>query len=437
MMLNLLHFIYNLDTLHHILILAVFLIVAFGYFSRKFFIRKADDLVFNLKRKSEKSIKDAEILSDILVKQKKLTTRNMAVIKVIMEALSNISVKIESETTRAIDSFVSIHNDIRNNMSNIESQIHEIEARILHGLHGLVDFKIDGRVCPMAEICHIENKCQNPGLNRNRIIEAVTNRFNDHTVTRDVNLIMKDSFGKLDETKERFKKIQELSGDISDISTMTKLLSFNASIEAARAGEHGRGFNIVSVEVKKLADQSDFLANGIKDAIKNTHQNIAEFENYFKKMGSSNINVLKDLESTGNSLVNLVKMIDEMSSLINNIVSDHSTVFGQINNIIVNLQFEDITKQMNAHIIEMLDKITSDCEIFYNTEVNDKIKIFSEDLSELGIKNDLLRELDMDYTMESEREIARKVLMGGIPAKEDEGKAAETVKDESDSVVFF
>ncbi|MBR4215519.1 MAG: methyl-accepting chemotaxis protein [Bacteroidales bacterium] len=78
---------------------------------------------------------------------------------------------------------------------------------------------------------------------------------------------------------------------IDDIAFQTNILALNAAVEAARAGEHGKGFAIVAVEVRKLAEKCAIAAREI-DQVSTEGQSVA------KTTGDAFASVLPEIERT-------------------------------------------------------------------------------------------------------------------------------------------
>ncbi|WP_314586897.1 methyl-accepting chemotaxis protein [Paenibacillus terrigena] len=72
---------------------------------------------------------------------------------------------------------------------------------------------------------------------------------------------------QIDELQQKTSSVSEISHFIREIAEKSNLLAVNAAIEAARAGEHGKGFSVVAVEVRKLADETKRSALAITEMI--------------------------------------------------------------------------------------------------------------------------------------------------------------------------
>jgi len=175
--------------------------------------------------------------------------------------------------------------------------------------------------------------------------------------------------------QESSKKINKIVEYINSIAKQTNLLSLNASIEAARAGDAGRGFSVVSLEIKKLADETKNSVGEITPIIKEINDRvlcsnaamnscidklrevervsvfsreiITKIENAVEKiraalaeltdMSSTQMSVLNEIEGASNSIA---KSVEETYKTMTNLSKDI-----------------DIQKDKNAQLAQFSDKL--------------------------------------------------------------------------------
>ena len=66
---------------------------------------------------------------------------------------------------------------------------------------------------------------------------------------------------------EQTGQIRQITDLVSGFANETKMLAMNAAVEAVRAGEHGKGFSVLAVETRKLADESKRSAGRINELV--------------------------------------------------------------------------------------------------------------------------------------------------------------------------
>lgn len=111
----------------------------------------------------------------------------------------------------------------------------------------------------------------------NQLADAALDAIKDTEIHLDV------SKGNIEKLSQSIEKISSSSADIqsiidviNDISFQTNILSLNAMIEASRAGASSGGFQIVALEVKKLADLSAEAAGNISKLLKENMRSVQE-----------------------------------------------------------------------------------------------------------------------------------------------------------------
>lgn len=94
--------------------------------------------------------------------------------------------------------------------------------------------------------------------------ESVNNVINNMVDIRDK---VKEGCKRILALGEKSQRIGDVLEIINHIADETKLIAFNAAIEASRAGEFGKGFSVVAVEVRKLAENVVESTKTIKEIV--------------------------------------------------------------------------------------------------------------------------------------------------------------------------
>lgn len=184
-----------------------------------------------------------------------------------------------------------------------------IQNQIDHITTGLIQMsELSGEIDTISgEVKQINTIIQETGNQTEKGRVAIQELDENTDSTQD---ITKEVIKSIIELKDMVTVIYGIVDMISSIAEQTNLLSLNASIEAARAGESGRGFSVVAMEIRKLAEQS----SGAVDKI---HEIITNIQTRIDVMVDTANSAEKNLMMQSKSLEETMAVFNEINAYIN------------------------------------------------------------------------------------------------------------------------
>jgi methyl-accepting chemotaxis protein WspA len=100
---------------------------------------------------------------------------------------------------------------------------------------------------------------------------------------------------------------------ITKVADQTNLLSLNAAIEAEKAGEHGKGFGVVAVEIRRLADQTAVATGEIGQTVKEIQAAVSASVMGMDKFSEEVRRGMEDVRQVGDQLSQIIQHVQALA----------------------------------------------------------------------------------------------------------------------------
>lgn len=118
---------------------------------------------------------------------------------------------------------------------------------------------------------------------------------------------------KLAILNEKASNINQVVTTITKVAGQTNLLSLNAAIEAEKAGEYGRGFSVVAIEIRRLADQTAVATYDIEQMVKEIQSAVSAGVMGMDKFSEEVRRGIADVQNVGAQLSQIIQQVQALT----------------------------------------------------------------------------------------------------------------------------
>ena len=230
-------------------------------------------------------------------------------------------------TTDELNVFADKFADISDNMSFTSSEISNVVEQVAAGSINQAEeteqtaYSLNNSIASLNEVVDKESNGKDQ---LESAVVQINKGFSDLKSTSDSlnNILVEFSHvkSKGQDLQNRANEVKNIVETVESIAEQTNLLALNASIEASRAGEYGRGFTVVAMEIRKLAEGSKNAVQTINDNLESFVKDVAGFvvsiSDQFSILEEENIklnSVAEENQSAVNSVAKVSQLITQLT----------------------------------------------------------------------------------------------------------------------------
>lgn len=248
-------------------------------------------------------------------------------------------------TTDELNVFADDFGLISSNMADTSGHISNVVEQVASGAISQADeteraaYQLHNSVISLNEVVRKEN------MGKEELESAVVqinkgydDLKNTSTNLNDVLLQFSTVRSKGQDLQNRANEVRSIVETVEQIAEQTNLLALNASIEASRAGEFGRGFTVVAMEIRNLAEGSkeavQTINNNLGSFVKDIDGFVSDISNQYNILEKENINLTNVAETNSSS----IESISKVSNLIIELTKELTHETSSINTISQNIE---------------------------------------------------------------------------------------------------